>query len=74
MTTGSKQNENLAAGHLMAAADEADKLITLLQAMTSIVNNRVNAPALVGGAMAQTIEDLAEKVVADIRLAVRATE
>ena len=63
-----------AIGHLMAADDEAEKLTGLLTSMQQIVRLRIDRADLIGGPMAETIEGLAKRIVADIRLAVRANE
>ena len=63
-----------AIGHLMAAADEAEKLMGLLTSMQQIVRLRIDRADLISGPMAETIETLAEKIVADIWLAVRAND
>ncbi len=68
----SKQNVAMATGHLVATADQAERLAVLLTSMQQIVRARINPVGLIGSQMAETIEELAVAIVADIRAAVKA--
>jgi hypothetical protein len=68
-TKAAREAEALATGHLMAAADTAEKLTVVLGALQQIVKARTYPTALIGLPMAEVIEGCAAEIVGDIRAA-----
>jgi len=62
-----KEAEATALGHLVFAADMAEKLTVVLTALTEIVKARTNPTALIGTPMAEVIEHYALEIVGAIR-------
>ena len=63
----SREAEATALGHLVFAADTAEKLIVVLTALREIVKGRTEPTALIGTPMAEVIEHYAAEVVGAIR-------
>jgi hypothetical protein len=73
-TRSTEERWAIANGHLLEAADAAEKLTVVVNYIREIVRGRINPAGLIGIPMAEAVEEFSTKIAAAIRKADDAKE